>query len=73
MGVFHIAGPWFFLGLQELLRYLQPFVAGVLVPLVFMVSLGFLQGNHDWGKSARVFAGIWLVLYGCITLVALGR
>lgn len=72
MGVFHIAGPWFFLGLQELLRYLQPFVAGVMVPLVFMVSLGFLQA-HDWGRSARFFAGAWLILYGCITLVALGR
>ena len=73
MGVFHIAGPWFFLGLQELLRYLPSFVAGVMVPMVFMVSLGFLQKNHDWGGSARVFAGIWLILYGGITLVALGR
>lgn len=73
MGVFHISGPWFFLGLQELLRYLQPFVAGVMVPLLFLVSLAFLQTNRQWGRRARLFAGGWLILYGGITLVALGR
>ncbi|MEW6518261.1 MAG: cytochrome b N-terminal domain-containing protein [Thermodesulfobacteriota bacterium] len=73
MGVFHIAGPWFFLGLQELLRYMQPFVAGVMVPLAFMISLALLQTSHGWGKSARLFAGSWLLLYTGITLVALGR
>jgi ubiquinol-cytochrome c reductase cytochrome b subunit len=73
MGVFHISGPWFFLGLQELLRYLQPFVAGVMVPLLFLVSLAFLQTNRQWGRRSRLFAGGWLILYGGITLVALGR
>jgi ubiquinol-cytochrome c reductase cytochrome b subunit len=73
MGVFHISGPWFFLGVQELLRYLQPFLAGVMVPLLFVVSLAFLQANHDWGRKARLFAGGWLILYGGFTLVALSR
>ena len=73
MGVFHISGPWFFLGVQELLRYLQPFLAGVMVPLLFVVSLAFLQTNHDWGRKARLFAGGWLILYGGFTLVALSR
>jgi len=73
MGVFHISGPWFFLGLQELLRYMQPFVAGVMVPMAFMISLAFLQKNQDWGSKARLFACTWLILYGGITLVALGR
>jgi quinol-cytochrome oxidoreductase complex cytochrome b subunit len=73
MGVFHISGPWFFLGLQELLRYLRPFLAGVMVPLLFVVTLAFLQVNHDWGRKARLFACGWLILYGGFTLVALSR
>ena len=37
LGVTYISGPWFFLGLQELLRYLSPLVAGCIFPgpLVF--------------------------------------
>jgi len=31
--------PWYFLGLQELLHYFPPVVAGVLIPTVFIVSL----------------------------------
>jgi hypothetical protein len=31
--------PWYFLGLQELLRYFHPMVAGVLVPTLFFVLL----------------------------------
>lgn len=31
--------PWYFLGLQELLHYFPPVVAGVLVPIVLIVAL----------------------------------
>ena len=31
--------PWYFLGLQELLHYFPPVVAGVLIPTVFVVAL----------------------------------
>jgi quinol-cytochrome oxidoreductase complex cytochrome b subunit len=31
--------PWYFLGLQELLHYFPPVVAGVLIPTVFIVAL----------------------------------
>ncbi len=73
MGVFHIAGPWFFLGLQELLRYLQPFLAGIVIPFVFICSLAFLQPKHPWGKKAKFFVGGWLILYTGFTLIALSR
>lgn len=72
-GEFHIAGPWFFLGLQELLRYIHPFWAGVFFPLMLLVSLSFLQKDQQWSRNARLFAGGWLVVYAGATFVALGR
>lgn len=73
MGVFHINGPWFFLGLQELLRYAPPFWAGVVFPLLFLAPLAFLQVNQEGGRRARLFAACWLLVYAALTLVALGR
>jgi ubiquinol-cytochrome c reductase cytochrome b subunit len=72
-GVFHISGPWFFLGLQELLRYFPPFWAGVMVPLLLMAALAFLQVNPAWGRRARRFAVGWLILYLAVSLLALTR
>ena len=34
--------PWYFLGLQELLAYFHPTVAGVLTPLLVLVGAGFI-------------------------------
>ena len=73
LGVFHISGPWFFLGLQELLRYVQPFWAGVVFPMTFFLSLFFLRQKNEWGTRSRYFSLLWLVVYSLLTLVALMR
>ncbi len=72
-GVMHLAGPWFFIGLQELLRYLQPFWAGIVFPLLPIVALALIPcraGMCRWGTLA---AGVWLFLYLILTVVGWGR
>jgi menaquinol-cytochrome c reductase cytochrome b/c subunit len=44
--------PWYFLGLQELLRYFHPMVAGVLVPTLFFVLL-FIVPYADRNPSNK--------------------
>lgn len=73
LGVFHISGPWFFLGLQELLRYVQPFWAGVLFPMTFFLSLFFLRQKNEWGMRSRYFSIFWIIIYSLLTLAALMR
>jgi menaquinol-cytochrome c reductase cytochrome b/c subunit len=44
--------PWYFLGLQELLRYFHPMVAGVLIPTLFFVLL-FVLPYADRNPSTK--------------------
>jgi len=69
LGVFDIKGPWFFLGLQELLRYIQPFWAGVVIPATVVIALSFLA-NNEWRKKALLFIGCWLGCYLILTVIA---
>ncbi|MCB2181843.1 MAG: cytochrome b N-terminal domain-containing protein [Desulfobulbaceae bacterium] len=73
IGDYYISGPWFFLGLQELLRYVQPFWAGVVFPMLFLFSLAFLQDGHKWCKKAQFFAGGWIIFYCGATILALNH
>lgn len=66
-----IKGPWFFLGVQELLRFIQPFWAGVVIPLLFIAALALIRLENIWGKRAIYFACSWLFLYGGITIYSL--
>src|SRR5512147_1483648 len=65
--------PWYFLGLQELLHYFPPVVAGVLIPTVVVLALIVIpyfnvnieaQGLFlkDRGRRIRIFAAVAIAL-----------
>jgi len=72
LGVFHINGPWFFVGLQELLRYLHPFLAGVVWPSTFVVALVLLH-KKEAAVKARLFCLGWLAVYALLSFIGLSR
>lgn len=72
-GAKYLAGPWFFLGLQELLRYLPPFIAGIVVPLLFICAL---LSCHPRQKRLRLVTGFlwgWLAGYMVLSIIAFLR
>ncbi|MDR2549449.1 MAG: cytochrome b N-terminal domain-containing protein [Desulfobulbus sp.] len=72
-GLLFIAGPWFFLGLQELLRFLSPFVAGVLTPLLPLLMLFWLPAAGRARTRVLLAIGGWLLFYAAFTAICLQR
>jgi len=70
LGVTYISGPWFFLGLQELLRYLHPLFAGVIFPAIFLVTLLLARKGQQHLPLLLRCIVCWLVLYSLLTAVA---
>lgn len=70
LGINYIAGPWFFLGLQELLRYMHPLFAGVIFPATFLVVLLYARKNSSNLHYLLWFLYCWLFLYAILTAVA---
>jgi ubiquinol-cytochrome c reductase cytochrome b subunit len=67
VGVFHIIGPWFFVGVQELLRLLPPFMGGIVFPLIglawgYLVLMRPAERRHQFGLAA------WLIIYLILTV-----
>jgi len=71
--------PWYFLGLQELLHYFPPFVAGVLIPTLVVLALiviPYFNINiesegvwlHNRERRLRIFIGA-LVVFTAVMLV----
>jgi menaquinol-cytochrome c reductase cytochrome b/c subunit len=68
--------PWYFLGLQELLHYFPPLVAGILIPTLVIVALVVIpyfkiniKGEPLWASHPRQRFRIFLTTF--IVLVAL--
>lgn len=66
--------PWYFLGLQELLVYFDPWIAGVLLPgfiILGLVALPYIdknpRGNGYYTFSQRKMV-IWVFMFGWIIL-----
>ena len=52
--------PWYFLGLQELLHFFPPFVAGILIPTLVVIALVVIpyfnvnvEGKAIWSRPAQ--------------------
>ena len=67
-----IKGPWFFLGIQELLRHMAPLLAGIIFPMIPLVVLTLLPW---WEKRRNAYAvlGLWFTVYAGATIVAVLR
>jgi hypothetical protein len=57
--------PWYFLGLQELLHFFPPFVAGILIPTLVLLALIVIpyfhvnvEGKPLWGEHAPKRLGV---------------
>ncbi len=73
IGLLHIQGPWFFLGLQELLRYMHPFWAGIFFPSIVIIAL-FLMPQEKEQKSSYIFLMLgWILIYGILSFISLSR
>ncbi len=66
--------PWYFLGLQEMLVYFDPWIAGVLMPTLIIIGLIVIPyidenplGNGYYTYKQRKFA-IWTFIFGFIIL-----
>jgi quinol-cytochrome oxidoreductase complex cytochrome b subunit len=70
--------PWYFLGLQELLSYFDPQIAGVAVPLIVgligFMAIPFVDRNPSTRPSDRKFAVMLYTLFmaGSATLTMFG-
>ena len=70
LGLFHIQGPWFLLGLQELLRYIQPFWAGVIFPSTVVVALACVGTERPGRRKSLLFIAGWLGIYFILSVIA---
>ena len=70
--------PWYFLGLQELLRYFHPQVAGVTIPTVIIIALFAApyidrnpSTNPDSRKLAIVLFSFFVLSFAVLTIIGM--
>jgi ubiquinol-cytochrome c reductase cytochrome b subunit len=66
-----VKGPWFFLGIQTLLKVLHPLLAGLLIPWLFVTGLLVLPHTGAvTGKAVHYLVIASIFFYGLLTLRA---
>jgi ubiquinol-cytochrome c reductase cytochrome b subunit len=65
----NIKGPWFFLGIQELLRYIPVFWAGVVFPLMPVILLIYMFFTKN-KKQIGFYLLFWGLIYLFLTIIA---
>jgi menaquinol-cytochrome c reductase cytochrome b/c subunit len=68
--------PWYFLGLQELLHYFPPLVAGIIIPTLVVVALVIVPYFNVNTQGAPLWSGnpkrtLWIFLAVVVTLTCL--
>ena len=65
-----VKGPWYFRGLQEMLAWLPVWLAGVLLPLAFLILMALLPVFPQKQKPLLWSLGIFILFYLIESLVA---
>src|SRR6202162_486931 len=70
--------PWYFLGLQELLHFFPPFVAGILIPTLIVLALVVIpyfnvnvEGDPIWSRPARNLRFVLITIFVLLVFLAL--
>ena len=69
--------PWYFLGLQELLHFFPPFVAGILIPTLVVIGLVVIpyfnvniEGAPIWSRPARNLRVVLITIFVLLAFLA---
>ncbi|HUC54928.1 MAG TPA: hypothetical protein VMR90_12830 [Candidatus Cybelea sp.] len=69
--------PWYFLGLQELLHFFPPFVAGILIPTLVVIGLVVIpyfnvniEGAAIWSRPARNLRAVLVIVFLLLVFLA---
>ncbi|HXZ18527.1 MAG TPA: hypothetical protein VEG63_01180 [Candidatus Acidoferrales bacterium] len=70
--------PWYFLGLQELLHYFPPFVAGILIPTLVILGLVIIpyfniniEGEPIWARNRPRRLQVFLAVFAALVILLL--
>lgn len=70
-GQFQISGPWFFVGLQEMLLIIQPIWAGVVFPCLGLLLLHQIVKGCQYTSITFICGILWGGVYAVFTVVGL--
>ncbi len=65
-----VLGPWFFVGIQELLRHFPPFYAGIIFPAIPILALVFFK---KFPRACAMVLIAWHSLYLILSVIGFSR